>query len=82
MKTLIDFLQQLAKNNNKEWFDAHKEEYQAAKKVLVTEVPIPCHLWCGRLLISNSTVTSPSKRSLPLIVQPFHLRPFTRRLFT
>lgn len=33
MKTLIDFLQQLAKNNNKEWFDAHKEEYQAAKKV-------------------------------------------------
>lgn len=31
MKTVIDFLQQLAKNNDKRWFDAHKDEYLAAK---------------------------------------------------
>jgi uncharacterized protein (TIGR02453 family) len=28
----IAFLQKLAKNNNKVWFDAHREEYQQAKK--------------------------------------------------
>lgn len=32
MKTVIDFLQQLAENNDKRWFDAHKEEYLTAKK--------------------------------------------------
>lgn len=34
MKTVIDFLQQLAKNNDKRWFDAHKDEYLAAKRDL------------------------------------------------
>ncbi|MBR2203268.1 MAG: DUF2461 domain-containing protein [Prevotella sp.] len=34
MKTIIDFLQQLAKNNDKRWFDAHKDEYLAAKRDL------------------------------------------------
>lgn len=31
MKTIIDFLQQLQENNNREWFHAHKAEYQAAQ---------------------------------------------------
>lgn len=31
MKTIIDFLQQLQENNNREWFHAHKDEYKAAQ---------------------------------------------------
>ena len=30
-KTTFDFLKQLSRNNNREWFDAHKEKYLAAK---------------------------------------------------
>ena len=30
-KSTIDFLKQLGKNNNKQWFDANKEKYLAAK---------------------------------------------------
>ena len=33
MKRVIEFLQNLASNNNKIWFDAHKDEYLLAKKV-------------------------------------------------
>ncbi len=33
MKRVLDFLQNLAANNNKIWFDAHKDEYLLAKKV-------------------------------------------------
>ena len=32
MKETIDFLQRLSENNNKTWFDAHKDEYLAVKK--------------------------------------------------
>ena len=32
MKEIIDFLQRLAKNNDKTWFDAHKNEYLDVKK--------------------------------------------------
>ena len=28
---IFSFLTDLAKNNNKEWFDAHKEAYECAK---------------------------------------------------
>lgn len=31
-KHLLDFLTRLSKNNNKEWFDAHKKEYEALRK--------------------------------------------------
>lgn len=31
MKSVINFLQQLQANNNREWFHAHKEEYKAAQ---------------------------------------------------
>ena len=31
MKSIINFLQQLQANNNREWFHAHKEEYKAAQ---------------------------------------------------
>jgi uncharacterized protein (TIGR02453 family) len=31
-KALIKFLEQLGKNNNKEWFDAHKKEYETLRK--------------------------------------------------
>jgi uncharacterized protein (TIGR02453 family) len=37
----IGFLKKLSKNNNKQWFDSHKEEYLAAKEdfeALVTDV--------------------------------------------
>ena len=33
MKRVIEFLQNLVANNNKVWFDAHKDEYLLAKKV-------------------------------------------------
>ncbi len=33
MKRVIEFLQNLAANNNKVWFDAHKDEYLLAMKV-------------------------------------------------
>jgi uncharacterized protein (TIGR02453 family) len=39
--TTIKFLEQIAKNNNKPWFDKHKEDYAAVKEdfeALVTEV--------------------------------------------
>ena len=29
--TTLQFLKQLAKNNNKEWFDANRKKYEAAK---------------------------------------------------
>lgn len=32
MKQVIDFLTQLERNNNREWFNAHKEEYLAAQQ--------------------------------------------------
>jgi uncharacterized protein (TIGR02453 family) len=41
MKTIFPFLKQLKTNNNKEWFDAHKDEYLKAKEeyeTLVDEV--------------------------------------------
>lgn len=33
MKRVYDFLYHLARNNNKPWFDAHKDQYLEAKKV-------------------------------------------------
>ncbi|MGZ4100129.1 MAG: DUF2461 domain-containing protein [Bacteroidia bacterium] len=32
MKTIFPFLKQLKNNNNKEWFDAHKDQYLTAKE--------------------------------------------------
>lgn len=32
MNTIFTFLNQLSQNNNKEWFSAHKEAYETAKK--------------------------------------------------
>lgn len=32
MKQVIDFLTRLERNNNREWFNAHKEEYHAAQQ--------------------------------------------------
>jgi uncharacterized protein (TIGR02453 family) len=37
-KHLLNFLSQLAKNNNKEWFDAHKKEYETLRKEWITFV--------------------------------------------
>ena len=34
MRKALDFLTQLAKNNNKPWFDEHKDEYKSAKATL------------------------------------------------
>src|SRR5688500_7497070 len=31
MKKIFDFLRKLKKNNRKEWFDSHKDEYLVAK---------------------------------------------------
>lgn len=31
MKDILEFLEQLTINNNKPWFDAHKDEYKAVK---------------------------------------------------
>lgn len=39
--TTITFLEKLSKNNNKPWFDKHRDDYQAAKEdyeVFVTEI--------------------------------------------
>ena len=33
MKRVLEYLRNLAANNNKVWFDAHKDEYLLAKKV-------------------------------------------------
>ncbi len=32
MEKVISFLEQLQKNNNREWFNAHKDEYRSAKE--------------------------------------------------
>ena len=32
MKQILDFLKELRVNNNREWFNAHKDEYEIAKK--------------------------------------------------
>lgn len=37
MKTIINFLQKLEQNNNRDWFNAHKSDYQQAR-VLFEEV--------------------------------------------
>ena len=31
---MFDFLTELAKNNNKEWFDAHKAQYESATRII------------------------------------------------
>ena len=31
LKTILDYLRRLAKNNNKPWFEKHREEYEEAK---------------------------------------------------
>lgn len=36
MKTLLDFYLRLSQNNNKPWFDAHRDEYEASRKKLAT----------------------------------------------
>ena len=33
MKRVYDFLFHLSRNNNKPWFDAHKDQYLQAKKI-------------------------------------------------
>ena len=33
---MFDFLTELAENNNKEWFDAHKAQYESAKLEVTT----------------------------------------------
>lgn len=42
MKEIYNFLKQLDANNNREWFDAHRDEYQNAKQkfLYVTEILI------------------------------------------
>src|SRR3954471_12261472 len=37
-KTTLDFLKQLKKNNNRDWFEKNKEKYLAAKKDMDTFV--------------------------------------------
>jgi conserved hypothetical protein (DUF2461) len=32
MKEILDFLRDLEKNNNREWFNSHKEQYQSVLK--------------------------------------------------
>ena len=34
MKEILDFYMRLSQNNNKHWFDAHRDEYEAVKKKL------------------------------------------------
>jgi uncharacterized protein (TIGR02453 family) len=36
MKEILDFYLQLAQNNNKPWFDAHRAEYEKVKKTIVS----------------------------------------------
>ena len=31
---MFDFLTELAENNNKEWFDAHKTQYESATRII------------------------------------------------
>ena len=31
---MFDFLTELAENNNKEWFDAHKAQYESATRII------------------------------------------------
>lgn len=40
MQTILNFLSGLKENNNKEWFDKHRDEYQACKQkmLFITEV--------------------------------------------
>ena len=38
MKQTLTFLSQLAKNNNKDWFDLNREEYQKVKKNVIQTV--------------------------------------------
>lgn len=37
-KSLLSFLTQLSKNNNKDWFDAHKKEYETLRKEWISFV--------------------------------------------
>lgn len=38
METTFKFLKQLAKNNNKEWFDINRKTYEASKEEFITIV--------------------------------------------
>lgn len=52
MKTTINFLKKLKKNNNTEWMHSHKDEYLAAKKefeFLVQEIIAHIGEWDSRL---------------------------------
>lgn len=39
-KKIVEFLKELALNNNKEWFDLHKLEYVAAKDAMVSMIAL------------------------------------------
>ena len=37
MKAIITYLRQLQANNNREWFNAHKDEFFETKKVIYVQ---------------------------------------------
>lgn len=55
VQSTLDFLQQLAQNNERSWFDAHKKEYEAARENVAT--------WADevhRLLSQSDVLETPS----------------------
>ena len=50
---MFDFLTELAENNNKEWFDAHKAQYESAKLEATTLFK---HIYS--ILTENDTLAS------------------------
>lgn len=37
-KMILDFLREVMKNNNRPWFQEHKDEYMAARKAFETDI--------------------------------------------
>ena len=38
MKEILDYLSRLRENNNREWFQAHKEEYDRLRPLFVEKI--------------------------------------------
>lgn len=65
MKRVYDFLRNIAENNNREWFNSHKVEYEEAKTIfsmLVRDVIDRISGWDRDIADSNLTVKDVSYR--------------------
>ena len=57
MKEILDYLSRLRENNNREWFQAHKEEYDRLRPLFVEKIQELIHILLRPWMITMRKVT-------------------------